>query len=181
MSKKQTKIQILLLMSWWNGVRSIFIADFERTCITFKPIKMHILLNIFMHFTDYTTVADELDFFLLLSYYEMNLSIIWNGAKLSLALVLTSSVCRVSECCNNPDKSTINVERIFIRVHIATMMSSQELYQIYFHLFETYLVIYLWTHRELCRYIQPSVCVWIQPILDQNYFFKKFQKMSHYC
>lgn len=120
-------------------------------------------------------------FFLLLSYYEMNLSIIWNGAKLSLALVLTSSVCRVSECCNNPDKSTINVEGIFIRVHIATMMSSQELYQIYFHLFETYLVIYLWTHRELCRYIQPSVCVWIQPILDQNYFFKKFQKMLHYC
>ena len=37
------------------GVRSIFIADFEKMCITFKPIKLHILLNIVMHFTDDTT------------------------------------------------------------------------------------------------------------------------------
>lgn len=37
------------------GVRSIFIADFEKTCITFEPIKLHILLSIVVHFTDNTT------------------------------------------------------------------------------------------------------------------------------
>lgn len=37
------------------GVRSIFIADFEKTSITFKAIKLHILFNIVMHFTNDTT------------------------------------------------------------------------------------------------------------------------------
>lgn len=37
------------------GVRSIFIADFEKTCITFEPTKLRILLNIVMHFIDNTT------------------------------------------------------------------------------------------------------------------------------
>lgn len=36
-------------------MRSIFIADFEKMCIIFKAIKLHIWLNIAMHFTDDTT------------------------------------------------------------------------------------------------------------------------------
>lgn len=36
-------------------MRSIFIADFEKMCITFKAIMLHTWLNIAMHFTDDTT------------------------------------------------------------------------------------------------------------------------------
>ena len=36
-------------------MRSIFIADFEKMCIIVKAIKLHIWLNIAMHFTDDTT------------------------------------------------------------------------------------------------------------------------------
>ena len=33
-------------------MRSIFMADFEKMCITFKAIKLHIWLNIAILFTD---------------------------------------------------------------------------------------------------------------------------------
>lgn len=36
-------------------MRSIFIADFEKMCITFKAIMLHAWLNIAMHFTNDTT------------------------------------------------------------------------------------------------------------------------------
>lgn len=53
-------------------MRSIFTADFEKTCKTSKLIKLYIFLNSVIHFT--YGIATSVTQIFILTYYEMNLS-----------------------------------------------------------------------------------------------------------